>query len=193
MNKRWDFGYFKTARPGTATQSMVAGLADPVTTYLFFPTASDVTEELRTYFGDLPEGELTIEYVDHALEPELAKQLKIRDNGYIAIVKGEGDDQQVEKVKIGKDFDSAKRKLKKLDSEFQKALLKIARGQKMAYFTVGHGEMYWKSGTDSEKKLGNFKKILQALNYKTKELGRFVIVRENDVVAGGIIAHAIRS
>ena len=27
--------------------------------------------------------------------------------------------------------------------------------------------------------------------YKTKELGRFVLVRENDVVAGGIIAHAI--
>jgi len=27
--------------------------------------------------------------------------------------------------------------------------------------------------------------------YKTRELGRFVIVRNNDVVAGGIIAHAI--
>ena len=29
--------------------------------------------------------------------------------------------------------------------------------------------------------------------YKTKELGRFVLVRGNDVVAGGIIAHAISS
>jgi translation elongation factor EF-1alpha len=27
--------------------------------------------------------------------------------------------------------------------------------------------------------------------YKTKELGRFVLVRGNDVVAGGIIAHAV--
>jgi len=28
--------------------------------------------------------------------------------------------------------------------------------------------------------------------YKTKELGRFVLVRRNDVVAGGIIAHSVR-
>lgn len=29
--------------------------------------------------------------------------------------------------------------------------------------------------------------------YKTKELGRFVLVRANDVVAGGIIAHSVRA
>ena len=29
--------------------------------------------------------------------------------------------------------------------------------------------------------------------YKTKELGRFVLVRGNDVVAGGIIAHKLAS
>ncbi len=171
MNKRWDFGYFKTARPGTATQGIVAALEEPVKVWAFFPSSSDVVDELRTYFDALPKGNLEVEFVDQALEPELAKQLKVRDNGYIALVRGEGDDQQVQKVKIGKDFDSARRKLKKLDAEFQKALLKLARGQKVAYFTVGHGEMYWKAGTDPERKLGNLKRILEAFNYKVRELG----------------------
>lgn len=171
LNKRWDFGYFKTARPGSATVAMVQGLDQPLDAYLFFPVSSDVTDELRTYFDALAGGPLTVHYVDHALEPELAKELKIRDNGYVAFVRGEGEDQQVEKVKIGVDFESAKRTLKKLDSEIQGALLKVARGQKTAYFTVGHGELYWKSGTDVDRRTTNLKKVLEAFNYKVKELG----------------------
>jgi len=34
-NERWDFGYFKTARAGTSTISMVQSLDEPITAYLF--------------------------------------------------------------------------------------------------------------------------------------------------------------
>jgi len=169
-NERWDFGYFKTARAGTSTISMVQSLDEPITAYLFFPTASDVTEELRTYFADLGGGALKVEYVDHALEPELAKELKVRDNGYIAFVRGEGDEQQVERVKIGEDFDAARRKLKKLDTEVRDALLKMARGQKVAYFTAGHGELYWGAEQAVDHKTSSLRKVLRALNYKVEEL-----------------------
>ncbi len=170
-NQRWDFGYFKTARPGTSTQALVSGLDEPMAVYLFFPNSSDVTDELRTYFDALDGDNLVVSYVDHALEPELSKELKIRDNGYIALVRGEGDDQQIERINIGKTRDGAKRKLKKLDGEVRESLLKVARGKRVAYFTTGHGELYWKSGTDVERKIGNLKKILGALNIKVKELG----------------------
>jgi hypothetical protein len=172
MNKRWDFGYFKTARPGSSTIALVEGLDEPVRAILFFPNSSNVSDELRTYFNELPPGQMGVEWVDHALEPELAKELKIRDNGYIALVRGEGESQQVEKINIGTDFDSAKRKLKKLDEDFRTALLKIAAGKKTVYFTVGHGELYW-TGTDlpAERKVSTLKKIFESLNYKVKELG----------------------
>lgn len=169
-NERWDFGYFKTARPGTSTVSMVQSLDEPITAYLFFPTASDVTEELRTYFGEIEGGSLIVEYVDHALEPDLAKELKVRDNGYIAFVRGEGEEQQVERVKIGKDFEAARRKLKKLDSEVRGSLLKMARGQKIAYFTAGHGELYWGAEQAIDRKTSSLRKVLRALNYKVEEL-----------------------
>ena len=169
-NERWDFGYFKTARAGTSTISMVQSIEEPITAYLFFPTASDVTEELRTYFADLDGGALKVEYVDHALEPELAKDLKVRDNGYIAFVRGEGEEQQVERVKIGEDFEAARRKLKKLDNEVRSALLKMARGQKVAYFTAGHGELYWGAEQTVDRKTSSLRKVLRALNYKVEEL-----------------------
>ncbi|MDP6935128.1 MAG: hypothetical protein QGG40_19565, partial [Myxococcota bacterium] len=78
-NERWDLGYFRTADPGTRTLSMVQNLEDPVRAVLFFPVSSDVTEEIRTYFDQLKGYNLEVEYVDHALEPELAKELKVRD------------------------------------------------------------------------------------------------------------------
>lgn len=166
-NERWDLGYFKTAQAGTRTRNMVAALEEPIRVVAFFPTGSDVADELRTYFDPLQGGQLQVEYVDHALEPSLAEELKIRDNGYVAFVKGE----QVERVKIGADFDDAKRKLKQLDEELQKSLVKLARGQKVAYFTVGHGELYWRGTEEKDRKISTLKQVLEGLNFKVKELG----------------------
>jgi hypothetical protein len=171
LNKRWDFGYFRTARPGTSTKAVVDGLDEPVDVYLFFPTASDVTDELKTYFGELENTRFRVHYVDHALEPELAKDLQVRDNGTIVFSRGEGEDRQLQKVNIGKDFDSAKRKLRKLDEEVRDGLFRAVREKRTVYFTVGHGEMFWDSDTDAERKIANLKKILTGLNFKVKELG----------------------
>lgn len=165
-NKRWDLGYFKTAQAGTRTQGMVAALEEPIRVVAFFPTGSDVGDEIQGYFDGLDSPNLQVEYVDHALEPGLAEELKVRDNGHVAFVKGE----QVERVKIGEDFESARRKLKTLDEELQKALAKLARGQKTVYVTVGHGEMYWRAD-EQERKLNTFKQLLTSLNFKVKELG----------------------
>lgn len=170
-NERWELGYFKTAEPGTATLGVIGSLEVPVTAYLFFPAASDVTEEVQVYFDQVEGGNLAVEYVDHALDPELAKELKVRNNGYVVFVRGEGDEQQIERIKVGETFDTAKRTLKKLDGEVYEALLKVARGPRVAYLTVGHGEMYWSSDLSPDRKINDLKKVLRQLNFTVRELG----------------------
>ncbi len=165
-NTLWDLGYFKTAQVGSRTLGMVEALEEPLRVVTFFPTGSAVQAEIKGYFGAIPGDRLQVEHVDHALEPGLSEQLKVRGNGYIAFVKGE----QVERVKVGEDLDDARRKLKTLDEEVQKALAKVARGQATVYLTVGHGELYWK-GDDKARKINTFKTVLSNLNYRVKELG----------------------
>ncbi len=172
-NERWDHSYFKTASPGTSTQALVENLAQPIRAYLFFPHTSDVTEEIRTYFDQLDAPQMEISYVDQALEGELARELKVQKNGTIALVRGEGADAQIQRIRIGVKLDKAQRKLKRLDQEVHKALLKIVSDARTVYVTVGHGEMYWKKGTGKSpaRLLSTFKKELRTLNFRVKELG----------------------
>jgi len=174
-NERWDLAYFKTTEPGTSTLALVANLTEPVHVRVFQPTSSDVTPELMPYFETLSaQNELfTVELVDHAAEPLLTKELKVRDNGYIALTSKEGTEDAITKTwKIGTDLDKAKRNLKKLDEEFQKRLLDLAKGDRIAYFTVGHGELNWKTQSElPDDKISGLKQILQNLNFKVKELG----------------------
>ncbi len=172
-NERWDHSYFKTATPGTSTQAIVENLANPVRVYLFFPHTSDVTEEIRTYFDQLEAPNLDITYADQALEGELAKKLKVQKNGTIALVRGEGEDAQIQRIRIGVQLDKARRKLKRLDEEVHKSMLKIVSDARTVYVTAGHGEMYWKRGTGktSARLLSTFKKELRSLNFRVKELG----------------------
>ncbi|MEC7985259.1 MAG: hypothetical protein VX278_08840, partial [Myxococcota bacterium] len=57
-NVRWNVSYFKTALPGSSTQNIVANLSSPITAHLFFPTSSDVREEIRSYFDLLQDENL---------------------------------------------------------------------------------------------------------------------------------------
>ena len=110
---------------------------------------------------------LTVEVMDHAMAPDLAKEWKVRDNGVIAFVKGD----DVETVKLNVKLESARKDLRKLDSKVQTALLKLAREKRTAYFTVGHEEMYWKNAPGDDENSDTLKKAVEALNFKVKELG----------------------
>ncbi len=167
LNHRWDLTYFQTAMPGSSTRAIVRNLEEPIRAVLFFPASNDVAREVIPYFEALEGPSFTVELVDHAMEPALAKEMKIRDNGNVALVQGESS----QTIKLGTDIDKAKRTLKKLDSEVQKSLLKLSRGSRLAYFTGGHGEFAWRGESDPSRKLGLLKKILEALNFRVKELG----------------------
>ena len=172
-NVRWDYSYFKTASPGDVTIGTIENLDEPVQAWLFFPAQSDVTEEVRTYFDQLIHPMLEVAYVDQALETELAKELRVQKNGTIALVRGTGADQQVQRIRLGDELAKAERKLKKLDEEVSKALLKLAADPKQAYVTVGHGEMHWKKSGSvlPARTIEGVKSELRRLNFTVSELG----------------------
>ena len=172
-NVRWDHSYFKTASPGDVTLGTLDALDEPIQAWLFFPSTSDVTEEIRTYFDQIQSANLEVAYVDQALESELAKELKVQKNGTIAFVRGSDEDQQIQRIRIGEELSKAERKLKKLDAEVSKALLKLAADPRQAYITVGHGEMYWKksAGVLPARTIQTVRDELKRLNFKVTELG----------------------
>lgn len=169
---KWDkdVAYFRTTRPGESTLALARTLSEPVKVSLFYPPGSSVAEELKPYFDELAAtsgGKLTVAQVDQAVDPKLSEELKVRENGTIVFQQGEAS----EKLKIATDFDKAKKDLKKLDSNVQKNLLKVSRGPRVAYLSVGHGEASTKEKDDPFHKLSAFKNYLESQNYKVKNLG----------------------
>lgn len=185
-NERWDFSYFRTAEPGTATKAIVAQLPEPIDVRIFQPTSSDVLPELENYFARLQSPNLRVQVLDQAAVPTLARELRIRDNGYIAFTQGvvltpDATDEEkraatkrprTTTVNVGADFDEARPKLKSLDKEVQKALLEFARGEINSYVTVGHGELTWGGGeTNPLRTMKGVKQILEFMNLDPKKLG----------------------
>ncbi|MEZ5397960.1 MAG: Gldg family protein [Bryobacterales bacterium] len=167
-----DVAHFRTTRAGESTLAMVGTLTDPVEAILFYPPGNDVGSELDPYFRELAEasaGHFTVKRVDQAVDPVLAEELKVRDNGEIVLRQGES----TEKFRIDTDLGKAKRDLRQLDGEMQKHLIKLTRGQRTAYFLSGHGEANWRDKEEDGRfrKIALYKKeILEAQNFRVKTL-----------------------
>jgi hypothetical protein len=176
----WDFSYFRVTRPGSSTQALVRGLDKPAEILMFYPSNSEVKEKLLPYFRELEgmsEGKLTVRVVDQPMEPKLSEELGVRDNGYVVIrqeraaAEGETEAKTAnEKFRIDPEMKKAKKDLRKLDETFQKSMLKLAKGKRVAYLLTGHGE----AGPRDENplfKLGEFKTLLRAQNYDVNDFG----------------------
>lgn len=167
FNEKWDFGYFRTTDAGEGTRLVVENAPEPMKVLLFFASGNEVQSEVEDYFRQLEGPNLSIERVDQQLDPETAKQHKVRENGTVAILRGD----RSETIKIGEDLDKARKELRKFDAKVHTALLKLASEKKTAYFTVGHDEMFWKNAPQESEKIDLAKKFLEGLNFKVKEYG----------------------
>lgn len=169
LDVRADFSYFRTARPGDSTRKIVEQLDEPIRVVGFFPQLNEVGREVGGYLHDLARGapKLSVELQDRLLVPGLAKENKVSQDGVVVIARGEVR----ETLFVGTDMNAARPKLKSLDGDFQKALLKALREQKIAYFTVGHGELN-QSTSDPDGRVGNgLRKLLESQSYQVKDLG----------------------
>lgn len=169
-NRKVDLSYFKTSQPSSSTLELAHGLTSPVEILLFYPVGNDVLEQVQPYADALAKAseQITVRVVDQALDVDLAKQLKVRNNGYI-FIRANGHDEQ---LKTDTELDEARSTLKNLDSEMQTRLIKAVRPARIAYFTSGHGERDTQQATsDGRSALNDFKQLLDSQGFTQKRYG----------------------
>jgi hypothetical protein len=176
-DRAFDWSYFKTTKAGEATLNMVSTLDKPVEVAIFFPKTNEVRMFVAEYFDGLAgkNGQLKVEYFDKDLQPGQAEKYKVTQNGEIVMSQGE----QQERIEIGDELSEARAKLKKLDSLFQEAFLKLTTEQKTAYFTRGHGEMTGAGAENPLRSVNGLEIVLRSQNYRTK-----VIEGTNGLLSG---------
>jgi hypothetical protein len=165
-----DFSYFHTARPSESTRKIAASASGPISVTAFFPQPNDVGSEAAMYLRDLAASAPNVEVhvYDRLLMPQMAKDAKVTEDGVIVIE----HKLQRESVSIGTEIQPARPKLKTLDADFQKALLKVMREKRTAYFTVGHGELNDTApSAQNEGRTGKgVRQLLEQQNYAARDL-----------------------
>ena len=172
IEKKWDYSYFKTSRPGESTKKIAASLSEPIRVVAFFPEVNEVRGEVESYLRELAAGspKLKVEVKDRLLAPKLAKELRANQDGVIVLSKGTA----TYTLTVGSELEQARSKLKTLDRDFQEQLLKAVRSHKTVYFTVGHGELNDapKGSADNAGRTASIAKLLlQKQNVTVKDLG----------------------
>lgn len=165
-----DLSYGQKASASEQARRVVRDLTSDVKVTLFFPRANEVAEAVDSYFSSLKalSPHLSVQQVDLALASQLAKDTGVSENGYVAISR----DKAHERVRIGDKMASARSQLKKLDSSFINAVLKVTKEKKVAYFTTGHEERTASPGpNDARPPIRLLKQLLETNQYTVKNLG----------------------
>lgn len=165
---RGDFSAAAPTKLSAATIAMVQASETPVELFLFFEKGSPMLPEFRDFYAPLVAAGATLVALDHAMDPELAKEMRVSRTGTIGFRVGE----RTEKWFVGGERDAASRKLKRADEETRVRLARITRDEKRVYFTVGHGERKDRRAAKGER-LGteSFRKIGRSLNASMSKLG----------------------
>lgn len=169
---RADFSYFKTSDPSDSTRKLIEGLNQPIRVVAFFPEVNPVRHEVEGYLKKLEKStrNLNVVIADRYLDPKLAKEMKIVQDGVIVIQRGEAKRMVI----VGTEMKDAQKNLKTLDRDFQERVYKLLRERRNIYLTVGHGEIN-DDQRGGEKQQGRAAEILKQLlskqNYNTKDLG----------------------
>lgn len=169
-SRKVDLSYFKTTKPGSSTVKIVEGLTKPVRFILFFPPGNEVLEQAREYVESLIQtsDQASLEIVDQALDPDLARKLKVRDNGFLAI---ESYDRS-ETIRLGLEIENARSNLRQLDAKVQEKLLRVVRPARVAYLTTGHLERdYAPPSDDTRLAIRDLRDLLELLGLQVKRLG----------------------
>ncbi|MCC6559199.1 MAG: Gldg family protein [Polyangiaceae bacterium] len=171
LDVKADFSFFRTARPSDSTKRVAEGLTEPIKVTAFFPQINDVGGEVAGYLREVAAAtpNVTVELQDRLLVPAIAKEAKVSQDGVVVLSRGSSR----EALTIGADMKTAAAKLKSLDADFQKALLKVMRAQRVAYITVGHGELNEAAGDAAKegRSAKGLRKLLESQNYSVKDLG----------------------
>ncbi|MCB9594719.1 MAG: hypothetical protein H6719_18510 [Sandaracinaceae bacterium] len=170
-----DLSYFKTTRPSEQTVRMVERVDEPIEVMLFYPPVNEVLDRLRPYFEELDAASdnLTVVVRDHALSFEVAQQHRVPRNGFVVILRGEGEGQQAEQFEVGVDLESARSRLRTLDARFQQHFAQLTTRPRDLHLTVGHREHSASpvEGDSDAERLGELSNALERANIQSRNLG----------------------
>lgn len=185
LDLRRDLSFAAPTTPSAATLSLLDAAQCPAPTsadgtaaapatgrpelFLFFERGSAALGELRDYFDGLADHGVTVTTQDAAIDPALAKKMKVSKNGTVGLRCGE----RTETWQVGEDREDASKKLGKLDEEMRTRLAKISKDPVTVYFTVGHGERSFDDAAKPGERVPakTFKKLVESTNAKVKKLG----------------------
>ncbi len=185
-----DVSYFKTSSPGDSTIHIVDASSEPIKAMLFFPDTNEVKDQVKAYFDSLhgASSKLEVEEHDRFADADLAALHKVTKDGVVVLTRGTGDKMKTELIDVDTDLEKARKttgKLRNLDREVNKVLLKIVREKRKVYLLSGHGELNNPESLTPEQKVtvGErhttvFKKRLGDLNYEVKDLGLVDLSRD---------------
>jgi gliding motility-associatede transport system auxiliary component len=170
---KYDASYFRTSRPSESTQAIVKSLAQPLEVLLFFPPVNEVKEEVEDYARGLgaATGRAQVSGHDRLLEPKLAEKHRVSKDGTIVLATGD----KRETLTLPVELDAARTKLRTLDQDVQKALLKLVRERRKVLLTTGHGEIndppQGPAAGAERAEAKDFKKLLELQNFTMRTLG----------------------
>ena len=149
---RRDLSYFKTTEPSQSTLRMLEKLEAPMRVVLFWRKSDDVLQPTEPYFAALAKhsNKVTYEVLDSAYVPELCRKHRVRGNGSVLLLQGEGDKEKGQSFTVGDELTEARPQLRKLDSLFQESFTKLAKPERSVALTVGHGEFNAKNESPDE-------------------------------------------
>jgi ABC-type uncharacterized transport system involved in gliding motility auxiliary subunit len=174
---RRDLSYFKTTEPSQSTLRMLDKLETPVRGILFWRKSDDVLQPTEPYFAALARYSKNFSYevLDSAYVPELSRKHRVRGNGSVLLLQGEGDKEKGQTFNIGDELTEARPQLRKLDQLFQESFTKLAKPERAVKLTVGHGEFNAtpEEGQDSPRSgdgLRVMDQVWTRLNVKTSKI-----------------------
>lgn len=179
LDVRRDFSFAAPTTPSAATLSLIDAAQCPAPgggeakarpeVFLFFERGNAALGEVRDYFEALEGHGVSVVTQDAALDPALAKKMKVSKNGTVGLRCGE----RAETWQVGEDREDASKKLGKLDEEIRTRLAKISKDPVNVYFTVGHGERSFDDAAKPGERVTakSFKKLVEGTNAKVKKLG----------------------
>jgi len=166
--ERKDFSFGAPSSPSPATVSLVQASPEPIEVYLFLERGNRLQAEVQDYFDGLLEAGASFEQLDQAINPELAKELKVTGNGYVGLKSGE----RAGKWYLGTELDNSRTRLKRMDKELRGELAKLAIEKRKVYFTSGHGERQDAKASKGEAPGGKqLRDVVRGFNGTVRSLG----------------------
>ena len=166
-----DWSYLQVTTLSDSSRTMVVDLQKELQVYAFmsrddeiYPFVNDYLESLASANNRLVKASV----IDKELRPMIAEKYRVHANGNLVLAFAD-DEKKYQKIYLGTELRIARRKLRDLDGQFQKAFLQLTASAQQVYFYQGHDEFTWQYRQDKQRSLRALRALFKKRNYQLRE------------------------